>query len=138
VHFDCGDRHIAPVADRPRILGREPVPPLSGPLGPERWGRLPLTTKLNNSPLGSATITHPFNPYRGERLEVLKTRCVSGVETLILRHSERGSFAVPREWTDWGEPASNNTTSAPLFVDFPSLLKLAHLLEGLADNIKEG
>ena len=52
-------------------------------------------------PLGSAEVTHPFHPRRGQRFVVLKVRRVSGVETLSLRHVELGSFAVPREWTDW-------------------------------------
>jgi Family of unknown function (DUF5372) len=84
--------------------------------------------------LGSATITHPFNPYRGQRLEVLKTRRVSGVETLILRHPERGSFAVPREWTDWGEPSPYHVDGMALFADFPSLLQLAVLLAEITDQ----
>src|ERR1700752_2780025 len=54
--------------------------------------------------LGSAEITHPFHPLRGRRFAVLKLRKGSGVETLSLRHPERGSFAVPREWTDWAPP----------------------------------
>jgi len=85
--------------------------------------------------LGSATITHPFNPYQGQRLEVLKTRRVSGVETLILRHPERGSFAVPQEWTDWGEPSPSHTCHGGiLFADFPSLLQLAVLLAEITDK----
>jgi hypothetical protein len=35
------------------------------------------------------------------KTSILKVRRVSGVETLSLRHVELGSFAVPREWTDW-------------------------------------
>jgi Family of unknown function (DUF5372) len=54
--------------------------------------------------LGSAEVTHPFHPLRGQRFVVLKVRRVSGVETLSLRHSELGSFAMPREWTDWAPP----------------------------------
>jgi len=42
---------------------------------------------------------------------VLKIRKVSGVETLSLRHAERGSFGVPREWTDWAPPG---TPSEPI------------------------
>ena len=56
------------------------------------------------SPLGSAEVTHPFHPLRGQRFVVLKLRTVSGVETLSLRHADLGSFALPREWTDWGPP----------------------------------
>src|SRR5436190_17916334 len=44
------------------------------------------TALLANHPLGSAEITHPFHPRRGQRFVVLKVRRVSGVETLSLRH----------------------------------------------------
>src|SRR5260363_393853 len=47
-------------------------------------------------------ICHPFHPLKGQRFPVLKTRRVSGIDTLILAHSERGSFSLNREWTDWG------------------------------------
>ncbi len=47
------------------------------------------------------TITHPFHPLCGQRFEVLKTRRAGGREILILRHAERGSYAIARDWTDW-------------------------------------
>ena len=51
--------------------------------------------------MGSAEVTHPFHPLRGQCFVVLKVRVVSGVETLSLRHAELGSFTMAREWTDW-------------------------------------
>jgi hypothetical protein len=38
-----------------------------------------------------------FQPLRGHQFVALEIRVVSGVETLSLRNTERGSFAVPRE-----------------------------------------
>jgi hypothetical protein len=55
--------------------------------------------------LGWAEIHHPFHPLRGQRFEVLKARHLAGVDTLILREFERGSFSVAREWTDWADPS---------------------------------
>ena len=77
-------------------------------------------------------MVHPFHPFRGQRFEVLKTRRVSGVETLIVRHPERGTCAVAREWTDWAEPSPYDALGvcAPPF-DFESLLQLAGLVEQL-------
>ena len=77
-------------------------------------------------------MVHPFHPFRGQRFEVLKTRCVSGVETLIVRHSERGTCAVARAWTDWAEPDPHwaPDVANPAF-DFASLLQLALLVEQL-------
>src|SRR6266481_9850125 len=64
------------------------------------------TTLRSRQPLGSAEVTHPFHPLRGHRFVVLKVRRVSGVETLSLRHADLGSFAMPREWTDWAPPGA--------------------------------
>src|SRR5258706_15725863 len=57
------------------------------------------TALLSRQPLGSAEVTHPFHPLRGQRFVVLKVRRVSGVETLSLRHPDLGSFAMGREGT---------------------------------------
>jgi hypothetical protein len=75
--------------------------------------------------LGSAEIIHPFHPLRGHQFVVLKIRKVSGVETLSLRHAERGSFAVPREWTDWAPPG---TPSDPIDCQQPLLLNVVGAL----------
>jgi hypothetical protein len=48
----------------------------------------------------------PFIPFEVIRFVVLKIRKASGVEMLSLRHAERGSFGVPREWTDWAPPGT--------------------------------
>jgi hypothetical protein len=64
------------------------------------------TTHRSNEHLGWAQVRHPFHPLRGQSFEVLKTRRVGGTETLILRHRERGTWAVAREWTDWAEPVA--------------------------------
>ena len=56
---------------------------------------------------------------------MLKIRKVSGVETLSLRHAERGSFAVPREWTDWAPPG---TPSEPIDGQQPLLFDAANAL----------
>ena len=47
-----------------------------------------------------AEITHPFHPLRGQRFPISKTMCVSGVDTLVLRTSSGGAFAIARDWTD--------------------------------------
>jgi hypothetical protein len=80
--------------------------------------------------LGWAEIRHPFHPLRGQRFEVLKKRRVAGVDTLILRELERGSFSVAREWTDWADPTlSDSLGLPPQQLDAQSLLELGALLE---------
>jgi hypothetical protein len=49
-------------------------------------------------------IMHPFHPLRGKRFAILKSRVVRGVECLVLKGSESGTFAVPRDWTDQARP----------------------------------
>jgi len=55
---------------------------------------------LPNNLLDFVEIRHPFHPLRGQRFALLKQRRVAGVDTLVLADPERGSFAIPREWTD--------------------------------------
>jgi hypothetical protein len=87
--------------------------------------------------LGSAEVTHPFHPLRGHRFVVLKVRRVSGVETLSLRHSELGSFAMPREWTDWASPNAQVTPAGgqPLIADAFGLFALNELVAALTANV---
>ena len=85
--------------------------------------------------MGSAEVVHPFHPLRGQRFVVLKVRCVSGVETLSLRHADLGSFAMPREWTDWASPtAQAGAGTVPLLTDAFGLIALAELVASLAQS----
>jgi hypothetical protein len=91
-------------------------------------------TALSYSTLsGSATITHPFHPFRGQKIQILKSKCISGIETIIVKHKTRGSFAVPFDWTDLKEPEISNTPNAS-----SPILSFAHLLDlvALVENIK--
>jgi hypothetical protein len=88
-----------------------------------------------SSHLGWAEIRHPFHPLRGQRFEVLKRRRIAGVETLILRELERGSFSVARGWTDWADPSLYDSLGCPpQRFDADSLFELVTLLEQLAGN----
>jgi hypothetical protein len=50
---------------------------------------------------------------------------------LSLRHAELGSFAMPREWTDWGSPEAA-ASAEPLYFDGFALLALAELVVSLS------
>ena len=92
-----------------------------------------------SSPLGWVEIRHPFHPLRGQRFEVLKKRRVAGVDTLILRELERGSFSVAREWTDWADPTlSDSLGLPPQRLDVRLLLELVTLLEVLTNSKQIG
>jgi hypothetical protein len=84
--------------------------------------------------LGLTEITHPFHPLRGQRFIVLKVRKVSGVEILSLRHTEMGSLAIRRDWTDWGPPGTSVEPiigQRSLLIDTLGLLALAELVGSL-------
>ena len=61
---------------------------------------------------------------------------MSGVATLSLRHVELGSFAVPREWTDWAplDAQAAPTGGQPLLIDAFALSALAELVALLTRN----
>ena len=88
-------------------------------------------------PSGCAEITHPFHPLRGKSFPILKARSVAGVETLVLQGSPRGTFAVPKEWTDRADPPSFNTSNGelPIF-DLGCLLALVELITQLEHGKK--
>src|SRR5437667_9724547 len=113
-----------------------PKQSLAAPPYPRRSAHTRRTALLANHPLGSAEITHPFHPRRGQRFVVLKVRRVSGVETLSLRHVELGSFAVPREWTDWAplDAEAAPTGGQLLLIDAFGLSTLTELVTLLTRN----
>jgi hypothetical protein len=87
--------------------------------------------------LGSAEVTHPFHPLRGQRFVVLKLRTVSGVATLSVRHPDLGSFAIPREWTDWSSfDATALSQDTSLIIDAFGLVNLAMVVESLTRDSK--
>jgi hypothetical protein len=81
-----------------------------------------------SKPLGWAEIQHPFHPLRGQNFPVLKKRRVSGVDTLILRGLEHGTFCVHREWTNWADPCPYVGLTPPR-LNIYSLFELVELLE---------
>jgi hypothetical protein len=82
--------------------------------------------------LGWVEIRHPFHPLRGQRFEVLKRRRLAGVDTLLLRELERGSFSVAREWTDWADPSAYDLVGVPAQrLDVHLLFELVALVERL-------
>ena len=63
---------------------------------------------------------------------------MAGTDTLILRHPDRGSYTVAREWTDWGLPEASigPSESAQKFAVEP-LLQLADLCAELTEHAQE-
>jgi uncharacterized protein DUF5372 len=89
--------------------------------------------------LGWAEIRHPFHPLRGQRFQVLKARRIAGIDTLLLRELDRGSFSIAREWTDRADPSSYSSLDLPpRQLDAESLFELAALLEQLTVPKQKG
>jgi hypothetical protein len=110
-----------------------PAKPLAGRNGPMPSGRLSRTAHDHRLDLGSGAITHPYHPLRGQRFPVLKIHRIGGVDTVILRGTSGGTFAVPLAWTDRAEPSPWQTIgkSPPLF-SAQSLASLVELLDLLS------
>jgi hypothetical protein len=86
----------------------------------------------HNEPSGSAKITHPFHPLRNQQFPILKTRIISGCQTLILQGTARGTFSVPAEWTDQESSlTSGNHQPERLHFDFKCLLALNDFLKNI-------
>jgi hypothetical protein len=85
--------------------------------------------------LGYAIITHPYHPFHGQKFQILKTKNISGIETISLKHPKRGSFAVPCEWTDQAEPFPFmfKEKSPPILEPY-SLLELIKFITNLKEK----
>ncbi len=89
--------------------------------------------------MGWAEIRHPFHPLRGQRFPILKARRFVGVDTLILRELDRGTFSIAREWTDWADPSPYEGHGLPpRRLDATSLFDLAALVEALVNPEQKG
>src|ERR1700683_3583441 len=112
-------RHRCAEPTFPRLMVRS---------GRSAFPRPRRTALLSSQPLGSAEVVHPFHPLRGKRFDVLKTRRVAGIERLSLQDPILGSFAMPREWTDWASPDERaRARGSSLVVDTFGLVDLAEL-----------
>jgi len=77
---------------------------------------------------------------RGKAFPILKTRRVGGINTLSLRGTAGGTFAVPLAWTDQAEPSPWELLEkdAPIF-SAPFLWRLVELVDSLSrQDAKEG
>ena len=62
-----------------------------------------------------------------------------GVECLVLKGSEAGTFAVPRAWTDRTEPDPYHEAQIPpRFLKLEGLILVADLLQTLAKSPPDG
>ena len=100
----------------------------------------PIQTLPHQRLLWSLAAAAPLVPFidkllRGQRFEVLKARRIAGIDTLLLRELDRGSFSIAREWTDWADPSLG---LPPQRLEAGSLFELATLLAQLTIPKQKG
>jgi hypothetical protein len=85
--------------------------------------------------LGWAIITHPFHPFRNQKFRILKTRKVAAEDTIILQGSYRGTFAVPKDWTDQASPSpAHYAAVSASFLCIRCLLALTNIIDQMSEE----
>jgi len=112
-----------------------PFPTVRYPRPKREPQKVELLVRVNLLPIGILAIDH----FRLLRMQFQPTLLQPGVDTLILRELERGSFSVAREWTDWADPPlSDSLGFPPQRLDAQLLLELVTLLEVLTRSKQIG
>jgi hypothetical protein len=90
--------------------------------------------------LGCIIITHPYHPFSGKRFKILKIRKVSDIDTYIVKGTEKGTFAIPRDWTDHADPDPYDELKNMIkpILSFHCLFLLIDLVEIMKKNEKRG
>ena len=85
-----------------------------------------------NEPLGWATITHPFHPLRGQRVEVVRMRRGGSEPELIIRLPDGLHTPVAMSLTDYATPPELNPAPGPLpLLDVEGLRQMVQLIDHL-------
>jgi len=93
------------------------------------WATPFLTALLHKQELGSVRITHPFHPQYNQQFQVLKVRKWAGKLILSLQGTERGSFGIQADWTDY-------FSSDPPFLSDPNEYISPSALLALCEMVK--
>jgi hypothetical protein len=73
---------------------------------------------------------HPYHPLCGKYFPILKSRCVRGVECLVLQGSASGTFSVPLAWTDRARPnLYRDANVSPRLLKLETLLQIVELID---------
>lgn len=80
-----------------------------------------------NRSLGWVTITHPFHPLQGKRLEV--SYFYRKQEAFLLKDPSYKNTIIPRDWTDRADPdPCQSLTQSCSTLSIPNLLHLVDFL----------
>jgi hypothetical protein len=96
----------------------------------------PQTTSSVETPL-FVTVTHPYHPLRGQKLELVQIPRRVNSE-LLVRHPEGRSFRIPRDWTDYNAPQAEQTEASPThLLDIKGLRELAKIISNIDSENSE-
>jgi hypothetical protein len=71
----------------------------------------------------------------GKQFPVLKSRLLRGVECLVLKGSESGTFAMPREWTDLAHPDDYRDADVePCIFKLEKLIAITELVKSILEK----
>jgi hypothetical protein len=68
------------------------------------------------------TVTHPFHPLTGERLEILFERRMPAGLAYSCAGGPLGTVMLPATWTDRGEPPATQRLSYEVLVDLAATI----------------
>lgn len=69
----------------------------------------------------------------------MKSWSREGVVTLFLQGTARGTFAVPRDWTDLAEPQACGSLAQLLpILSFPCLIEIVEMVRAIDRHSQEG
>jgi len=101
-------------------------------------GQWPRTAHGRKEELGSARVTHPYHPLRGQTFPVLKVRRVGGVEFLSLQETSGSTLYIPLAWTDRAETSCWQILGKnPPCFSVPALWTLVELFDSLSESQHE-
>ena len=94
------------------------------PPGPARWRRYLHRAKPSQASDDSdfLTVTHPFHPLTGQRLEILFERRMPGGLAYSCAGGPLGTVMLPATWTDRGEPPATQRLSYEVLVDLAATI----------------
>jgi hypothetical protein len=95
-----------------------------------RWATPFLTALYHKQELGSVRIIHPFHPQYNHEFQVLKARKFGNRLILSLQESERGSFGILADWTDY-------FSSDPPIISNPNEYISTSALTALCEMVKK-
>ena len=83
------------------------------------------------------TITHPYHPLRGQKLELINVQRRVTPE-LMVRHPDGRSIRIPRDWTDYNAPQAGQTKAPPAhLLDIKGLREIARFISNInSENLE--